>query len=107
MAQTLQKNIRVTPAQWDRIEKAAEDRGVSANQLVVELAMEALYRREWPATDAEINVARASLFTAQAIARDLIAGGREKEIQEIRDFISTIVPAAATDIPTSSHSDPT
>ena len=92
MAQTLQKNIRLTPAQWDRIEKAAEIRGVSANQLVVELAMEALHRREWPATETEIRVARASLFAAQAIARDLIAGRREQDVQEIRDFISTIVP---------------
>ena len=92
MAQTLQKNIRVTPAQWDRIEKAAVDRGVSANQLVIELAMEALSRREWPATETEIRVARASLFTAQALARNLIADGREPEVQEIRDFISSIVP---------------
>lgn len=36
--------------------------------------------------------ARASLFAAQAIARDLIAAGREKEVDEIREFISTIVP---------------
>ncbi len=48
MAQTLTKNIRVTPEQWERIEKAAEDRGNSANQLVVELTMETLDRREWP-----------------------------------------------------------
>ena len=54
--------------------------------------MEALDRREWPATEVEMRVARASLFTAQAIALDLIAAGREKEVQEIRDFISTIVP---------------
>ena len=92
MAQTLQKNIRVTPGQWDRIEKAAEDREVSANQLVIELAMEALDRSEWPATETEIRVARASLFTAQALARNLIADGREPEVQEIREFISTIVP---------------
>ena len=46
----------------------------------------------WPATDTEMRVARASLFAAQAIARRLIADGREEEVQEIRDFISTIVP---------------
>ena len=40
----------------------------------------------------EIRVARASLFSAQALARGLIADGREQEIQEIRSFISTIVP---------------
>ena len=98
MAQTLQKNIRVTPGQWDRIEKAAEDREVSANQLVIELAMEALDRSEWPATETEIRVARASLFTAQALARNLIADGREPEVQEIREFISTIVPMSLTSI---------
>ena len=49
MAQTLQKNIRVTPEQWDRIENAAVERDVSANRLVVELAMEALDRRDWAA----------------------------------------------------------
>ena len=88
MARTLQKNIRVTPEQWNLIENAAEERDVSANRLVVELAIEALDRREWPRTQAEIRVARASLFAAQVLARDLIAAGREDEIDEIRDFIS-------------------
>ena len=92
MAQSLQKNIRVTAEQWRRIEAAARERQVSPNQLVVELAIEALDRREWPRTEAEIKVARASLFTAQAVARDLIANGREHEVQEIREFISGIVP---------------
>ena len=46
MARTLQKNVRVTPEQWNRIENAAKERDVSANRLVVELTMEALDRRE-------------------------------------------------------------
>ena len=92
MVQTVQKNIRVTPEQWERIEKAADQRGISANQLLLELAIEALDRHQWPSTEAEIRVARASLFAAQAIARDLIAAGRENEVEEIRNFISTIVP---------------
>ena len=54
--------------------------------------MEVLDRRQWPATETEMRVARASLFAAQAIARKLIADGREAEVQEIRRFISTIVP---------------
>lgn len=91
MAQTLQKNIRLTSEQWERIENVARKRDVSPNQLVVDLAMEALDRRKWPSTVAEIRVARASLFAAQAIARDLIAAGREQDVQEIRNFISTIV----------------
>ena len=89
MAQTLQKNIRLTSQQWERIENVARKRDVSPNQLVVDLAMEALDRRKWPSTVAEIRVARASLFAAQAIARDLIAAGREQDVQEIRNFIST------------------
>ena len=65
---------------------------LNANQLVMELAMEALDRRDWPSTQTEIIVTRASLFAAQALARGLIADGREHEVQEIRKFISTIVP---------------
>jgi len=92
MAQTQQRNIRFTAEQWERIENAARERDVSPNQLVADLALEALDRREWPRTEAEIRVARASLFAAQALARSLIADGRDSEVQEIRDFISRIVP---------------
>ena len=92
MAQSLQKNIRVTAEQWDRMEGAARERNVSPYQLVIELAIEALDRREWPRLEAEIKDARASLFAAQALAHDLIANGHEKDVQEIREFISTIVP---------------
>ena len=92
MAQSLQKNIRGTAEQWERIETAASERDISPNRIVVELAIEALERNEWPATETEVHVARASLFTAQVLARDLIANGRENEVQQIRDFISTIVP---------------
>ena len=89
---SLHKHIRVSPAQWERIERAAEGSPHSPNQVLVELAMEALDRREWPATDTEMRVARASLFAAQVLARDLIADGRDGEVQEIRDYISSIVP---------------
>ena len=92
MPQTIQKNIRVTPKQWARIEIAARERDVSPNQLIGNLVMDALDRSEWPSTEAEIRVARSSLFAAQAIARDLVAAGKGKDIQEIREFISTIVP---------------
>ena len=43
MAKRLQWNIRATPEQWKRIETAAEDDDLSANQLVVALAIEALH----------------------------------------------------------------
>ena len=89
---TINKHIRVLTEQWERIEKAAQGTALTANQLVIELAIEALDRRNWPKSEAEVRVARASLFSAQAIARDLIAAGREAEFQEIREFISTIVP---------------
>ena len=48
MAQTQQRNIRFTAEQWERIENAAHEREVSPNQLVADLALEALDRREWP-----------------------------------------------------------
>ena len=88
---SLHKHIRVSRAQWERIERAAEGSPHSPNQILVELAIEALDRREWPRTDTEMRVARASLFAAQVLARDLIANGRGNEVEEIRDFISTIV----------------
>ena len=46
MAQTVRKNIRVTPEQWERIETLAREGNASADQLVVEHAMEALERRK-------------------------------------------------------------
>ena len=88
---TLNKHIRMLPEQWDRIERVAQGTALTANQLLIKLAIEALDRREWPRSEAEARVARASLFAAQVLARDLIAGGREQEVEEIRQFISTIV----------------
>ena len=84
---------------WEPIQRAAQGTALTANQLVMELAIETLDPRDWPKTEAEIRVARASLFAAQAIARDMIAAGRENEVQEIREFISTIVPDADTRLP--------
>ena len=97
MVQTVQKNIRVTPEQWERIEKAAAERGVSANQLFIELAIEALERREWPRTEPEIHLLRSAMFTAQAIARDMQAAGRGDEIAEIARNISRIAPELPSD----------
>ena len=92
MVQTLQKNIRVTSGQWKRIEKEAEERSISANQLVVELAMEALDHREWPRTEHEIQLLRSAMFAAQAMARDMEKAGREDEIEEISHNISEVAP---------------
>ena len=103
---TLSKHIRVSPEQWERIERASQGTALTANQLVVELAIEALDRRGWPASEAEIKVARASLFAAQALAHGLIADGREQEVQEILEFISTIVPDVDDRLPAASRDDP-
>lgn len=92
MTKTIAKTIRVTAEQWDRIEQVATDRKLSANQFLVDLAMDALDRREWPSTDAEIYVARATMFVAWVLERDLISAGREEEVEEIRRSISTILP---------------
>ena len=92
MVQTVQKNIRVTHEQWQRIEQAADERGISANQLLVELAIEALDRREWPRTEAEIYLLRSAMFTAQVLARDMEAAGRGNEIEEIARNISRVAP---------------
>ena len=41
------------------------------------------------------RVARASLFTAQAIALDMIAAGRKKQVDQVLDYVATIVPGTA------------
>ena len=92
MAKTLSKTVRVTETQWNRVENAARERNESPNHLLVKLAMEALDRREWPRTELEIQLLRSTLFTAQAMARDMIATGRREEIEEIRREISRIAP---------------
>ena len=92
MAKTLSKTVRVTEDQWNRVETAARKRNESPNHLLVKLAMEALDRHEWPRTELEIQLLRSTLFTAQAMARDMIANGRGEEIEEIRRDISRIAP---------------
>ena len=92
MVQTAQKNIRFTFEEWKRVEKEADERGVSPNRLVVELAMEGLERREWPRTEAEIHLLRSAMFTAQAIIRDMELAGREEEIELISRNISEVAP---------------
>ena len=92
MAKTVNKHIRIEAEVWQRLEAAASARNTTANRLLAELATQWLKDREWPSTDVQIQVARASLFSAQAMVRDMAAAGREKEIEKIRRYISTIVP---------------
>ena len=101
MVQTIQKNIRVTPEQWKRIENESEKREMSPNRLVVEFVMEALERREWPRTEAEIHLLRSAMFVAQAIIRDMERDGRDEEIEQISTSISQIAP----ELPSKSRND--
>jgi len=92
MATTLQKKVRVTPEQWTRLETEATERQTTPNRLLVDLAFEALERRNWPRTEAEIHLLRSALFAAQAIARDMIAAGREDDYEEITRSVTEIAP---------------
>ena len=92
MPKTQSKTVRVTEEQWNRVETAARKRNESPNHVLVQLAIEALDRHEWPRTELEIHLLRSTLFTAQAIARDMISKGRKEEIEEIRREISRIAP---------------
>ena len=47
----------VTAKHWDRIEEDARERNTSPNQIVVQLAIEPLDRREWPRTEAQTKAA--------------------------------------------------
>ena len=91
MPRTLQKKIRISEEQWKRLESEAAEHDTTANRLVVELATEALDRREWPRTEPEIQLFRSAMFSAQAIARNMMAEGRKDEVEEIRRHISTLV----------------
>ena len=92
MAKTLNKHIRVDEDHWQRIEDAANARGISPNRLIVEAALRDIEGREWPRTELELRVARSCLFTAQVLARDLIAAGREEELERIRHDVSQLAP---------------
>ncbi|MDE0006156.1 MAG: hypothetical protein OXQ29_25990 [Rhodospirillaceae bacterium] len=101
MTKTISKTVRVTDEQWNRIENAVVDSKQSPNHLLVELAMEALDRRESPRSELEIQILRSTLFTAQAMARNMIAEGREDEVEEIRQEISQFAPELRSNFDTS------
>ena len=105
--QLLEKRIRVTSRQWDRLQEAAQGTSLTANQLMIELAIEALDRREWPNTQAEIRMYRASLFTAQMLARELIDTGRAEKLAEIRRHVSQMAPElpGKADVPSRPNTD--
>ena len=92
MAKTIGRHIRIDADHWRRIESLANARDTSPNQILVELTVGALDRREWPRTEHEIRLLRSALFAAQALAGDMIAGGRAEAVEQIRRSISEIVP---------------
>lgn len=95
MSKTLARHIRIDEQHWRRIESLANERGATPNQLLVELAIEALDLREWPQNLLQIQMLRSCLFTAQATARDMTAAGHCEEVEAIRREISRLVPDPA------------
>ena len=95
MPRTINKHIRIDEELWKRLEKAAGESDTTANRLLAELAERWLETREWPQSEVQVRVARASLFTAQAIALDMIAAGRKKEVDDILEHVATIIPGVA------------
>ncbi len=92
MGNTVNKHIRVAEDDWQRIEDAARERGVSPTRLLISSTLEAIDGRNWPHTEAEIYLLRSAMFAAQAIARDMEAAGRGDEIAEIARNISKVAP---------------
>ena len=86
------RRVRVLPEQWERIENAARGTTRTANEIVIDLALEALDRQEWPRTEAEIHLLRSAMFTAQATIRDMERAGRHDEIEAIGRTISEVAP---------------
>ncbi|MDD9993436.1 MAG: hypothetical protein OXP75_16700 [Rhodospirillales bacterium] len=92
MPGTISKHIRIDEELWKSLEVAAGEKDITANRLLAELAGRWLETMEWPQSEVQIQVARASVFTAQAIALDMIAAGRNKEVDKILKHVATIVP---------------
>ena len=99
MPGTINKHIRIDEELWKRLEKAATERDTTANRLLAELAERWLETREWPQSEVQVRVARASLFTAQAIALDMIAASRKKEVDDILEHVAAIIPDVAPEPP--------
>ena len=79
-------------ALWDFLQEAVRRTSLTADQLMAELPIEALDRREWPATEAEIRMYFASLFAAQALARVLTDIPREEKLAETCRHVSQMTP---------------
>ena len=99
MTNTVNKHIRVDENDWNRIESAARERGISPTRLMISTTLEAIDARQWPRTEAEIYLLRSAMFAAQAIARDMEATGRDDEIAAIARNISKVAPELPPETP--------
>lgn len=99
MPGTISKHIRIDEELWKRLETAAGEIDTTANRLLAELAERWLETREWPQSDVQVQVARASVFAAQAIALDMIAAGRQKRVDQLLEHAASIVPGIAPQSP--------
>ena len=92
MRKTVNKHILVDENHWKRIEKAAHERRITLGRLMISSKLEIIKGQEWPRTESEIHLLRSSMFTAQAIIRDMARDGRAEEIEQISRDISEIAP---------------
>ena len=92
---SLHKHIRVSPERSGSASNGPPRAApILANQVLVELAMEALDRRQWPATETEMQASRSASLVRRPshCAPASLRTGASSDVQEIRAFISTIVP---------------
>ena len=82
---------------WKRLETAAGEIDTTANRLLAALGERWLETRQRPQSEVQVQVARASIFTAQAIALDLIATGRQKRVDQLLEHAASIVSGVASE----------
>ena len=94
MSRMIAGHIRIDAEHRRPTESLANERRTTPNQLLVELAVEALGSGEWPRNPLEIQMLRSCPFTVQATACDMTAAGRKEEldVDEICRDISQIAP---------------
>ena len=97
MANTVNKHIRVDENDWNRIENAARERGISPTRLLISTTLEAIDARQWPRAEVEIYLLRSAMFAAQAIARDM-RGARARR-RDRRDRPQYLQSSPGTGVP--------
>ena len=55
-------------------------------------------RHEWPRTEFDTQVAKAALFAAQVLRRDLIVAGRKDGVEEVTRFVASLMPDTGTNL---------